>query len=88
MSYELATIKLDCDTGVSIDELEQQEAEQSALAAYYQEYGFTRWYDEVGVGAGAGGKVKPAAAKIDANYESLLEQVHFEQWLQRLREAK
>jgi DNA polymerase-1 len=34
MSYELATIKLDCDTGVSIDELEQQEAEQGALAAY------------------------------------------------------
>jgi DNA polymerase-1 len=88
MSYELATIKLDCDTGVSIDELEQQEAEQSVLAAYYQEYGFTRWYDEVGVGAGAGGKVKPAAAKIDANYESVLEQAHFEQWLQRLREAK
>ena len=88
MSYELATIKLDCDTGVSIDELEQQEAERGALAAYYQEYGFTRWYDEVGVGAGAGGKVKPAAAKIDANYESVLEQAHFEQWLQRLREAK
>jgi DNA polymerase-1 len=50
MSYELATIKLDCDTGVSIDELEQQEADQGALAAYYQEYGFTRWYDEVGAG--------------------------------------
>ena len=86
MSYELATIKLDCDTGVSIDELEQQEAEQGALAAYYQEYGFTRWYDEVG--ASAGGGAKPAAAKIDANYEAVLEQARFEQWLQRLREAK
>ena len=86
MSYELATIKLDCDTGVSIDELEQREADQGELAAYYQEYGFTRWYDEVG--ASAGNAAKPGAAKVDANYESVLEQVRFEQWLQRLREAK
>ena len=86
MSYELATIKLDCETGVSIDELEQQEADQGELAAYYQEYGFTRWYDEVG--ASASSAAKPVAAKVDANYESVLEQARFEQWLQRLREAK
>jgi len=86
MSYELATIKLDCDTGVSIDELEQQEADQGELAAYYQEYGFTRWYDEVG--ASPGSAAKPGAVKVDANYESVLEQARFEQWLQRLREAK
>jgi DNA polymerase-1 len=84
MSYELATIKLDCDTGVSIDELEQQEADQGALATYYQEHGFTRWYDEVG----AVDEAKPVAAKVDANYESVLEQASFDQWLQRLREAK
>jgi DNA polymerase-1 len=46
MSYELATIKLDCDTGVSIDELQQQAGDPAALAAYYREFGFTRWYDE------------------------------------------
>ena len=86
MSYELATIKLDCDTGVSIDELEQREADQGELAAYYREYGFTRWYDEVG--ASASSAAKPVAAKVDANYETVLEQVRFEQWLQRLREAK
>ena len=83
MSYELATIKLDCDTGVSIDELEQQEADQGALAAYYQEYGFTRWYDEIS--SSAGNQVKPAAVKVDANYECVLEQARFDHWLQRLR---
>jgi len=86
MSYELATIKLDCDTGVSIDELEQQEADQAALAVYYQEYGFTRWYDEVGTSASD--EAKPVAAKFDANYECVLEQARFDHWLQRLREAK
>ena len=86
MSYELATIRLDCDTGVSIDELKQQEADQRALAAYYQEYGFTRWYDEVG--ASVSDEAKPGAVKVDANYEAVLEQARFDQWLQRLRKAK
>jgi DNA polymerase-1 len=86
MSYELATIKLDCDTGVSIDELEQQEADQGALAAYYQEYGFTRWYDEVG--AGGSDEAKPVAVKAEANYECVLERARFDHWLQRLQASK
>jgi len=85
MSYELATIKLDCDTGISIDELEQGEADRSALADYYREYGFTRWYDEVGNSGNAA--VKPAFAKVSAVYETVLDQDHFEQWLQRLSAA-
>ena len=85
MSYELATIRLDCDTGISIDDLEQGESDQTALAAYYREYGFTRWYDEVGDSGNA--LVKPAFAKVSAAYETVLDQDHFEQWLQRLRLA-
>jgi DNA polymerase-1 len=86
MSYALAKIKLDCDTGVDIDELTQQQADQEELLAYYREFGFTRWYDEAG--DSAPGKAETVAAKIDANYESVLDQARFEQWLQRLREAK
>jgi DNA polymerase-1 len=86
MSYELATIKLDCETGVRIDELEQQEGDQAALAAYYREYGFTRWYDESE--SEAGNTAKPAVVKVEANYECVLEQARFEQWLQRLHQAK
>ena len=85
MSYELATIKLDCDTGISIDDLEQSEADQAALADYYREYGFTRWYDEVGERGNRA--VKPAFAKVSAAYETVFDQDHFEQWLQRLRVA-
>jgi len=86
MSYELAKIKLDCDTGVDIDELTQQQADQEELLAYYREFGFTRWYDEAG--DSAADKTESAVAKIDANYECVLDQSRFEQWLQRLREAK
>ena len=86
MSYQLATIKLDCETGIGIDELEQQEPDQGILAAYYQEYGFTRWYDEVG--ASPDEKANSAAVKVDANYECVLELARFEDWLQRLQKAK
>jgi DNA polymerase-1 len=86
MSYQLATIKLDCDTGVAIDELQQREGDQAALAAYYREYGFTRWYEDSGPEVGSA--TKPVAVKVDANYECVLEQVRFDHWLQRLRQAQ
>ena len=84
MSYRLATIKLDCDTGISIDELEQGGGDAAALAAYYREYGFTRWYDEVG----ADGIEAPSAKKADSNYECVLSQDRFDDWMKRLRKAK
>ncbi len=85
MSYDLATIRLDCDTGVNVDELEQGEADIEALSNYYREFGFTRWFDEVG--AGDNGNAKPVFAKVDTRYQTLLEQRSFEQWLERLRLA-
>jgi len=86
MSYELATIKLDCDTGVDIDDLELAEADQAELAAYYREYGFNRWYDEVEATGGIA--TIQAPPKIDVDYECILEKGSFEQWLQRLRQAE
>jgi DNA polymerase-1 len=87
MSYELATIKLDCDTGVSIDELQQQAGDPAALAAYYREFGFTRWYDEAADADNGAPANLPAAPQVDADYETVLDQKNFEQWLQRLRDC-
>ena len=85
MSYELATIRLDCDTGIDIDELDPQEADREALAAYYREFGFARWYDETE--AGGNSETKPATVKSDAAYETVLDQDRFEDWLQRIRQT-
>jgi len=98
MSYELATIKLDCDTGIRIDELHPGKSDSAALADYYQEFGFTRWYDELQDAKIApslfsdndaendSGNNKPAVTS--ASYECVLEQARFDDWLQRLRGAK
>ena len=89
MSYQLATIKLDCDTGIGIDDLRQGDPDRAALADFYQEFGFTRWYDELMASSKA-----PAAAEVAAdtrpqgNYQCILEQADFDGWLQRLRTAK
>jgi DNA polymerase-1 len=87
MSYELATIKLDCDTGISIDELKQQDGDSAALAAFYREFGFTRWYDETESPGDDGSRNLPAAPQVDADYECILDQKSFDQWLQRLQQS-
>ena len=84
MSYELATIKLDCETGVAVDELEQSDGDQAALALYYREFGFTRWLDELD----AGETTEAAPVRPTGNYECVLEQARFDGWVKRLRKAK
>ena len=92
MSYELATIKLDCDTGIKIDELRPTPADRSALADYYQEFGFLRWYDELAsendTSVEADGSVSNAAVAANRDYECVLEQERFDDWLQRLQQAQ
>ena len=85
MSYELATVKLDCETGLQIDELEQRDADPAVLGALYREYGFTRWLDELGDDAGA--EEESAQAKPDADYQCVLTQAEFDSWLEKLTAA-
>ncbi len=85
MSYELATIKLDCDTGIEIDELQQRPGDPAELAAYYREFGFSRWYEEVE--GGEAGEDKSPTPKADVNYECVLDRKSFDRWLERLRKA-
>ncbi len=85
LSYELATIKLDCEIGVDVDDLKMGDGNPEALAEYYREYGFTRWYDELA--ASDANTVEATAKSLDGNYECVLEQAQFEKWLQRLGEV-
>ncbi len=81
MSYELATIKLDCETGVKIDQLEQSQADNAALAEYYQRFGFTRWHDELDTGT----DTIVTAPRIKSEYECILTQSAFDHWLEAIK---
>jgi len=84
MSYQLATIKLDCNTGREIKDLVQGDADTTALAEYYQQFGFNRWLDELDTGSGATQQVERVPA---GEYECVLSEEAFERWLDQLRNA-
>ena len=85
MSYELATIKLDCETGVEIDELVQGDADTEMLAVYYQQFGFSRWMDDIG---GDDPETPSTPEEIVGEYECVLTQEAFDGWLSQLKKAK
>ena len=81
MSYQLATIKLDCDIGIEIENLVQTDADAGALAAYYEQYGFSRWLDDLD-----GDSVSAQMPEqIVGDYECILTQSAFDQWLKDLK---
>ena len=86
MSYQLATIKLDCDTGIKIDELVQSEGDSGTLAAYYQQFGFNRWYEELGSQAAA--SVAPPEPKKAGQYDCILTDESFQNWVRQLQTCK
>ncbi len=47
LSYELATIKIDVELEVTVDELQPQAADRDALLALYRELEFKTWMDEL-----------------------------------------
>lgn len=83
MSYQLATIKLDCETGIEIDELVQSEGDSDSLADFYQQFGFSRWYDELQLESDPA--MVESALKKEMNYECVLTTEAFEEWLGRLQ---
>jgi DNA polymerase-1 len=82
MSYQLATIKLDCDTGREIEDLVQGDADTAALAEYYEQFGFNRWLDELDTGSVATQQAERVPA---GEYECVLSEEAFKRWLDQLR---
>ena len=82
MSYQLATIKLDCDTGVEIQDLVQTNADTAALAKYYQQFGFNRWLEEIDSGSSV---IQETEKLPSGEYECVLTEEAFERWLEQLK---
>ena len=74
MSYALATIKLDVETGVGLDDLAIAPTDVDALAALYQQMGFKRWLAALVGGADATKHAhagKPAKANAAENGDAV-----------------
>ncbi len=104
LSYELATIKTDCDLGLAEGDLDSNPPDNNALIALFRELEFKTWLEAFlqGDGATAAGAVAakgpeaadtaPATdvepATATIEVTTVLEQAVFDDWLARLKAAE
>ncbi|MCG6659804.1 DNA polymerase I [Halomonas campisalis] len=97
LSYQLATIKTDCELPVGLDDLEIAHPDREALVELYGELEFKAWLSELlegrdeGVDDVSGGTPPPADAAGSASGSAarqdhvVLEQAELDAWLERLK---
>lgn len=91
LSYELATIKTDVMLDVSVDELMCGDPDREMLAALYSELEFKSWLEELKRDAHATSaplQLADAPPAVEPTYEIVLDEVQFELWLEKLRNAE
>jgi DNA polymerase I len=87
MSYQLATIVQDVELDIEISNLRQQPVDAEALIEYYERFNFKRWLDEL-EDEGIVAEATPQAPKDDADYQTVLDETTFNDWLKRLQNAE
>jgi len=98
LSYQLATIKLDCDVSDDLNELKLQTPDAEKLAEYYRSLEFKSWLSELLEGQDpaaedAGKKVELEAdsesvQSIDKEgYETVLDETALNAWIDALKNA-
>jgi DNA polymerase-1 len=80
MSYELASIKLDVDLPVRLEDLKLEEPDGASLKKLYTEYEFKQWSDELS------GEVEEE--RTERHYETVFDEGTFLDWCKRLGKAK
>ena len=104
LSYELATIKTDCDLGLAEGDLDSNPPDNEALLGLFRELEFKTWLEALlkGDGAAAAGTAAQGAPVADSAEEAselepatasvevttVLEQAVFDDWLAKLEAAE
>ncbi len=87
LSYELATIKTDCEFEFGLRELKQKAPDSERLLALYTELEFKTWVAELEQAQADGLNPPQAAEQIETQYDVILEQADLDTWLARLASA-
>lgn len=87
MYQALTTIKLDCELEHGPDQLAPTPPDESALRALYQRWELNTLLRQLDETADAAPDSAPAAEQIDANYETVLDEVALEKWCKAVEEA-
>ena len=100
LSYELATIKTDCDLGLAKGDLDSSPSDQEAMIALFRELEFKTWLDALlqgtdgaqlpAAGQQAEGELsgaEPGQASEQVEVTTVLDQSTFDDWLGKLKQA-
>ena len=100
LSYELATIKTDCDLGLGEGDLDSNPPDQEALIGLFRELEFKTWLDALlqgtdGAASSAPGEdvgdgtlaAEPARASDAVDVTTVLDQAVLDEWLAKLQGA-
>ncbi|UVK98902.1 DNA polymerase I [Pseudomonas sp. B21-048] len=92
LSYQLATIKIDVPLDISLDDLQMGKPDHDKLAELYTLLEFKSWFEENQRDAKRSGQdivevVQEQPGAAEAEYETILDQKHFEAWLDKLDKA-
>ncbi|WP_461481101.1 DNA polymerase I [Porticoccus sp.] len=85
LSYRLATIKTDVSLDVAAQSLHNGEPDREQLLDWFRQCEFKAWTEELLAGAGEQEMVAVAEAR---DYQVILEQEPFNNWLTRLKQAE
>ncbi|MCD5986672.1 DNA polymerase I [Pseudomonas sp. CDFA 553] len=91
LSYELATIKIDVQLDIELDQLHCTEPDREALLELYAELEFKSWIEDLHRDAKRVGleiAIEEAPAPAESRYETILEQSQLDVWLKKLNGAK
>lgn len=86
LSYQLATIVCDVEMDQSPEALQMTSADNDALKELYAEYELKTWLSELG-GAAGDGQAAASSSSIETDYQTVLNQKDFDQWLKQLEQA-
>ena len=78
LSYQLATIKTDVDLPLAIEQLVASPADNEALLTYFKQLEFNAWAQELA----------SEQATPEHDYQLILTETDFTDWLDRLKQAK
>ncbi|WP_237885819.1 DNA polymerase I [Pseudomonas sp. PGPR40] len=92
LSYQLATIKIDVPLDIGLDDLKMGKPDHDKLAELYTLLEFKSWFEENQRDAKRSGQdivevVQEQPGAAEAKYETILDQKHFETWLDKLDKA-
>lgn len=91
LSYLLATIKTDLELDIKVEDVPVPEADNATLIELFQQCEFRTWISDLGEAAGSSTAAVDddlIAAPEVVEYETILDEEHFKEWLTRLEKAE